>query len=42
MTWPIAIIYIGFFALIGMVAIVTKSPGALWALLFMPKINNKI
>lgn len=37
----VAIIYVAFFALIGMVCYWTKSGLALWGLLFMPSITFK-
>lgn len=37
----IALIYLGFFGLIGYAAYITKSPNVLWALLLTPEINVK-
>jgi hypothetical protein len=37
----IALIYLGFFGLIGYAAYITKSPNVLWALLLTPDLNIK-
>jgi hypothetical protein len=37
----IALIYLGFFGLIGFAAYITKSPNVLWALLLTPQLKMK-